>query len=137
MTDAEKREWRECNRLIGRLNAMHEAAMKCVSGMTDAERIAELERQMQCIIKFFSQCEHYLSPSLHRDLTTPPPKPRPKIEVVPNPRGWGFVVACGGKTWSVIEDEWTLGGSTGLSVFNARAIAAALEAAGNYPKEER
>jgi len=102
--------------------------------MTDAERIAELERQMQCIIKFFSQCEHYLSPSLHRDLTTPPPKPRPKIEVVAGAYGWH--VKCGDHYWLSAVEKWNPRDSGGaLTKFTADALRAALTAAGNYPAE--
>jgi len=112
-----------------------------VRAMTDADRIAELERKMECIVKYFDpdSPKVYSADDCHRDLTTPPPKPRPKIGVVASGAGQGcYLIHAGNFFYDVQEGWWTRGGGTSfLNEDHARAIAAALEAAGNYPKEER
>ena len=101
--------------------------------MTDAERIAELERQMGCIIEHAANTLGW--GMLYCMLTTPPPKPRPKIEVVP--KHDGYWVQCGNFRYGVFAG-WSMPphGTNFRFEADARAIAAALTAAGNYPAED-
>ena len=105
--------------------------------MTDADRIAELERKMDLIAKWVDPTRReYRASQLHRDLTTPPPKPRPKIEVVPVPVKYNesYFLLCGDCHWT--GRAWSnCGGGYEYSMHDAEAIAAALTAAGNYPAE--
>ena len=107
--------------------------------MTDAERIAELERKMGCIVKWCDPGCFVTIPELHRHLTTKPPKPRPKIEVVASGAGQGcYLIHAGNFFYDVQDGRWTRGGGTSfLNEDHARAIAAALEQSGNYPEEGR
>ena len=98
-------------------------------------RVEELERKMDMIAKWVDPNRSgYASPQLHRDLTTPPPKPRPKIEVVP--KHDGYWVQCGNFRYGVFAG-WSMPphGTNFRFEADARAIAAAITAAGNYPAE--
>lgn len=99
-----------------------------------AADVAELKRQMACVVKWFSSASGYNIGQCTRDLTTPPPKPRPKIEVVKVMDG----------RYGVRFDKWYWAGGGWYdysyrmySEHDARAIAAALEQSGNYPEEGR
>lgn len=99
-----------------------------------AADVAELKRQVACVIRWANPKKtEYTCPDLYRDLTTPPPKERPKIEVVKinAPDSWN--VTCG--EWKWCGDCWVKSDGYWYSEHDARAIAAALEAAGNYPEE--
>lgn len=99
------------------------------------KRVEELERKMDLIAKWVDPSRSgYASPQLHRDLTTPPPKPRPVIEVVAGAYGWH--VKCGDHYWLSAVEKWNPRDSGGaLTKFTADALRAALTAAGNYPAE--
>ncbi len=104
---------------------------------TTDERLAELERQMGVIAMFAEDgtLAEFQS-ELHRRLTTPPPKPRPVIEVVN--LNDGFWVTCEGHRYSVFHGWQRFQHGTNFQrEHDARTIAAALEAAGMYPEEYR
>lgn len=102
-------------------------------------RVEELERERDENRRRWSLLERYYAPKtdygtgdLYRDLTTPPPKERPKIEVVKT--GSFYEIRCGTYAWDGTEWE-SDGGGGAYDTFDANAIAAALTAAGNYPAE--